>query len=244
MAGERLKFRCYQCNQLLASSPGKAGSVVSCPRCKADLVVPAPESPAPGDPESSAVGKASGRAGSSLSPPKLNVPGDLDEVAAAIPADLIDLRPEDLRVEAEFFHSLSRAPEPAREPEPASWVAQLATAPDSSTGTGFAHTPSISPPASERSTAVSPPASAFRQEMPAVIPAPAPIPAQLAPLSPDVPPIEIEPPSLRSPARELQTVREVVLPASAVLAWSLFGLIGIATSFIAGLMVGHYFWRM
>jgi hypothetical protein len=59
----------------------------------------------------------------------------------------------------------------------------------------------------------------------------------------EIPPIEIDTPSLRTTDRELPPLREVVLPASVVLAWSLFGLIGIATSFIAGLMVGHYFWR-
>ena len=68
--------------------------------------------------------------------------------------------------------------------------------------------------------------------------------ASSPPASPVVPPIEIEPPSLLPPNREFHPIREVVLPASAVLAWSLFGLIGIATSFLAGLMVGHYFWRM
>ena len=106
MAGERLKFRCYQCSQLLASSPGKAGSIVSCPRCKAELVVPAAESTGPGEPRQGPVGKASGRATSTLTPPKAPVPAYIDEIAAAIPADLADLRPEDLRVEAEFFHSL------------------------------------------------------------------------------------------------------------------------------------------
>ncbi len=118
MAVERLKFRCYQCNQLLASLPAKAGSIVSCPRCKADLVVPAPDSPAAVDQEASPVGKASGRAGSTLTPPKLAVPAGLDEAAAAMPADLIDLRPEDLRVEAEFFESLTRAPRRPRNSRP------------------------------------------------------------------------------------------------------------------------------
>jgi hypothetical protein len=35
----------------------------------------------------------------------------------------------------------------------------------------------------------------------------------------------------------------VILPASVVLAWSLFVLLGIALSFIAGLMVGHFLWK-
>ncbi len=43
MAVERLKIRCYQCNQLLAVAPNKAGTVVACPKCKADLLIPRQE---------------------------------------------------------------------------------------------------------------------------------------------------------------------------------------------------------
>ena len=59
---------------------------------------------------------------------------------------------------------------------------------------------------------------------------------------PDAPPIEIEPHTILPPGTENRPIREVVLPASVVLAWSLFGLVGIATSFLAGLFIGHYFW--
>ncbi len=43
MPAELLKFRCYRCNQLLAVAPSRAGSVVACPRCKAELQIPAGE---------------------------------------------------------------------------------------------------------------------------------------------------------------------------------------------------------
>jgi DNA-directed RNA polymerase subunit RPC12/RpoP len=43
MAIERLKFRCYRCNQLLGATPNKAGSVVTCPKCSAELLIPIPE---------------------------------------------------------------------------------------------------------------------------------------------------------------------------------------------------------
>ena len=33
-----------------------------------------------------------------------------------------------------------------------------------------------------------------------------------------------------------------ILPASVVLAWSLFVLLGIALSFVAGLLMGHFLW--
>jgi hypothetical protein len=243
LAGERLKFRCYQCNQLLASAPGKAGSIVSCPRCKADLVVPAPDSPAPGDPQSSSVGKASAASTSTLSPPRPAGLGDLDEAAAAIPADLIDLRPEDLRVEAEFFRGVTRAPELPREPEPAPWVGQPATTPDTGPEPGVSVTPATFPPEVDRLAPAAPPPTFFSPPAPVTSTSAAPRRPLLPPVSLEIPPIEIDTPSLRTTDRELPPLREVVLPASVVLAWSLFGLIGIATSFIAGLMVGHYFWR-
>jgi hypothetical protein len=243
LAVERLKFRCYQCNQLLASLPSKAGSIVCCPRCKADLVVPASDSPAAADPEASSVGKAAGRADSTPRPPKPAVSVGVDEMAAAIPADLIDLRPEDLRVEAEFFHSLTRAPEPLDEPEPPPWEAPEPAATFPSVETGFSSAPASSLPAIETAAPLVPPATR-RPEFPNAFPSLAPSSPLLAPASPVVPPIEIEPPSLLPPNREFRPVHEVVLPATVVLAWSLFGLIGIATSFLAGLMVGHYFWRM
>ena len=44
MASELLRFRCFQCDKLLGVSPSKAGRVVSCPACKAELIVPEPES--------------------------------------------------------------------------------------------------------------------------------------------------------------------------------------------------------
>lgn len=238
MAGERLKFRCYQCNQLLASPPGKAGSIVSCPRCKAELVVPPPESAGPAEPRSGPVGKSSGRATSTLAPPRAPVPSDIDEIAAAIPADLADLRPEDLRVEAEFFKSLTREPDTTRDPAPFATAAEesvtLIPPPDAGpraapvsvypeVGSAAAHTPA--------------------PETPAPVPWLAP-PAPAIKPNPEVPNIEIEHPSILPSNRETRPLHEVVLPASVVLAWSLFGLIGIATSFLAGLMIGHYFWKM
>ena len=40
MAGPKIKFRCYQCNQLLGVAHSKAGKVVACPKCATELVVP------------------------------------------------------------------------------------------------------------------------------------------------------------------------------------------------------------
>ena len=45
------------------------------------------------------------------------------------------------------------------------------------------------------------------------------------------------------PGTANRPIREVVLPASVVLAWSLFVLAAIALSFLAGLLVGHFLWK-
>ena len=180
MAAERLKFRCYRCSQLLSVSPNRAGTVVSCPKCKADLLIPAGES----QPEADALGcarnlvetrsktevdlrrrpDAEARAGaevesgtgetaeparpedspwaaiSAQSPPSPgSVVGLPDELAAMIPPDLVDLRPEDLRVEAEFFESLTRRPPRMTAAEPPPWSPPEAPTPD------FSHEVLVSP---------------------------------------------------------------------------------------------------
>jgi hypothetical protein len=55
--------------------------------------------------------------------------------------------------------------------------------------------------------------------------------------------IEIERPTILPPGTEIRRVSEIILPASVVLAWSLFVLLGIALSFVAGLLMGHFLWR-
>jgi hypothetical protein len=61
---------------------------------------------------------------------------------------------------------------------------------------------------------------------------------------PAIPAIDIEPTSLIRPSGERRTVREVTLPATVVLAWSLFVLLALGMAFIAGLMIGHFVWKL
>ena len=85
MAGVPLKFRCYQCNQLLGVSRAKVGTVVACPKCRADLIVPDPD-------ESDLASDAEGADSSQSS--RL---ADVSEEGISL--DLLDIRPEDIRVE-------------------------------------------------------------------------------------------------------------------------------------------------
>ena len=45
-----IRFRCAFCHQLMAISRRKAGSVVRCPKCAGDIIVPAPDGAAPAAP--------------------------------------------------------------------------------------------------------------------------------------------------------------------------------------------------
>ena len=115
---------------------------MSCPKCSAELLIPVPElvseidtrSPAPPvakvrpeplpkvelefqAPQESA--SAATAVGPGPSPKQ--APVYPDDIAAVLPPDLIDLKPEDLRVEAEFFESLTRRSREAVVREPAPW---------------------------------------------------------------------------------------------------------------------------
>jgi phage FluMu protein Com len=260
MAVDVLKFRCYRCNQLLAVAPNKAGAIVSCPKCKSDLQVPGGDSPpraatetrpkrqaqAPQQREGAGPGPTGSpsRQGQSApaSPP---LPVFLEGIVEAIPPEVAELRPEDLRVEAEFFSKLTRPPEPAPDVEP---TVDSAPTPDwASASAPASTTPLVDLPSRELSKLLATAASVAPVLAPAdLVPPvsetpPAPTPVQESPV---VPPIEVEAPSIRPPGPEVVTTREVVLPASVVLAWSLFVLLGIAASFVAGLLIGHYLWRI
>jgi DNA-directed RNA polymerase subunit RPC12/RpoP len=42
-----IRFRCAYCNQLMGIASRKAGTVVRCPKCAGEIIVPSPESPEP-----------------------------------------------------------------------------------------------------------------------------------------------------------------------------------------------------
>jgi hypothetical protein len=240
LAADRLKFRCYRCNQLLAAAPGKAGAVVTCPKCKAELQVPAPEPSVFADVAPRQQADTASRAATTDAPPKPPpVPAYIQEIAAAIPAEVADLRPEDLRVEAEFFESLTRPPARQPDPEPVPFFGPDANAPFPTLDPQAAPVGGLPSLEIAVDTQRGPDFTVVPSTLQAISP-----PAELsAPgIHPDAPPIEIEPPTILPPGTQIRPIHEVVLPASVVLAWSLFGLIGIATSFIAGLFIGHYFW--
>jgi phage FluMu protein Com len=246
---ERLKIRCYRCNQLLAVAPSKAGTVVACPKCKADLLIPKPGPPAEEPTDPSVVGLKS-ETFPSLAPVTESTTGRggppsasyLDEIAALIPPEVASLRPEDLRVEAEVFEAITRQPSPPPPAEDPFSLPAALTAADFSPPP-VAVEPAPAPP-EEVPAFLTTTGATYGASGAAQAPPPLPIPATAPESAVVVPPIRLEPEAIRpTAAAEPRTIREVVLPASVVLAWSLFVLAAIPMAFLAGLMIGHFLWK-
>lgn len=231
MAGVPIRFRCFRCNQLLGVSRGKAGTVVNCPRCSAELIVPDPSEAPPGamDPTIPATGPPAGPPTLSVvSPPPEPRAGSLD---SGLALDFLDIRPEDIRVEAGVEESpvadllgmsgveLGTAAGSHDDAVPAFSVVGLA-------GVAAGDLPAVPAP-------VPPPSGA---EAPA---------SPVGDVAPVVPPIRVDGPPRRTAARA-PTVRphDVVLPRSVVSTWSLLVLAAVSFAFLAGLLAGHFVWRV
>jgi hypothetical protein len=64
-------------------------------------------------------------------------------------------------------------------------------------------------------------------------------------VEPLLPPIRIAEPPERLVERPAATrTRDLALPRSVVVAWSLFVLVAQALAFVAGLLAGHYLWKV
>jgi hypothetical protein len=229
MAGMPIKFRCYQCNQLLGVSRSKAGKSVNCPKCGTGLVVPdAGEVPA------GSVGPAAGEA----------TPAFLADLDAGVPLEIADIRPEDIRVQTDDTWRLPPiavdASRPASAPAP-----PAAPAPSPPAAPELpAFLESLAPAARAGGSA-----TYDRTSVPTPLVAPAPAPAAAsAPTSaaaePVVPPIRLETPSLATERMPTPRARDIVLPRSVVATWSLLVLLAQALAFLAGLLAGHYVWRV
>jgi phage FluMu protein Com len=225
MAEDRLKFRCYRCNQLLAVQARKAGSIVACPKCKAELEVPRPEA----EPARTGAGGIDKSVASRTAPverpdnetPSAQpspLPSFMEQIAAAIPEDLAGLRPEDIRVEAEFADLVVTTQEPSPA-EPAPELRNQGSNPPETSPVTVLPTREV-PPSPKES-----------------------IPTLDAVNATVLPEINIEPATILPPGREMRPVHEVVLQPATVLAWSLLVLFSLPMAFIAGLLIGHFIWR-
>lgn len=205
MAGVPLKFRCYQCNQLLGVSRGKVGTVVACPKCKADLIVP--------DPDEADLTSDTEGANSSQST------RDSALAEEGISLDLLDIRPEDIRVEP----GVTWTPQT----EPSRLEQDLFPSERSETEVS-----DLEPTGDDPSSI----------NLGGLIETPNPVvPKSVEPL---VPPIQLESPRITDSKQAPTRSRDVVLSRSTVATWSLFVLLAQAFAFVAGLLAGHFLWRV
>jgi len=220
MAGAPIKFRCYRCNQLLGVSRSKVGSIVTCPKCATELIVPEPDETTPSGPPSTP--EMTVTTGQPM--PAETTPAFLSAMASSVPVELADIRPEDIRVEP----GTAWSPPPNSSPEPATTLV-----PESP--------PSVAPPPTTPEN--SPQSSSGVAEVPISESLLPPVPQPL-PIETDLPPIRLDPPSLVPERVATLRTRDLVLPRSVVASWSLFVLLAQALAFLAGLLAGHYIWRV
>jgi hypothetical protein len=152
------------------------------------------------------------------------VPSFLDDIAAAIPDDLVALRPEDIRVEAEFVDLVITTSEPTS----LSTMPVTQVKPDELLP---------GPLSAETLLPDAPPVSRISSSAPGEQ-----IPVDAA-LGAVLPEITIEPPTILPANRVIGPVHEVVLQPAVVLAWSLLVLLSLPLAFIAGLLIGHFLWK-
>jgi hypothetical protein len=153
------------------------------------------------------------------------IPSFMNEHGSAIPEDLVALRPEDIRVEAEFVDLVVTTNEPT------------SLAPDRAPAAAPVGFPA-EPISAETFLAEVPPASRGSTQATAEPPSLDAAPATV------LPEISIEPPSILPANRQAGPVREVLIQPAVLLVWSMIVLLSLPMAFIAGLLIGHFLWRV
>lgn len=242
MAAGPIKVRCTQCKQLLGVARSKAGGVVACPKCAAEIVVPWDDEPSPAAVSESTGGEEAGARLAEVdreNQPTGRTAASVESLDTGVSLDFLQIRPEDIRVEP-GVRDLHPSPPPPPPPPPA------APPPRSHVETEVEVEAPVSRPE------VRPPVFDVVAEPP---PAPGPPVATLRPTTPPavenrdepiIPAIRLDDPVKSSrPARAVVLKpRDLVIPRSVVASWSMLVLFAVAFAFLAGLMIGHFVWRL
>lgn len=111
---------------------------------------------------------------------------------------------------------------------------------------GVSRTPGTNLPQAPRAATVVTPVPAVAPQPAAEVPAVAETPVPPNGETVSIPPITLDGPSRKSLRESPVSVRsrDLVLPRSVVASWSLFVLLSLGLAFVAGLLAGHYVWRL
>jgi hypothetical protein len=228
----RVKFRCVHCGRLLSAPANRIGKAIACPKCVQAVTIPTlgagseREASQPESPSQAAAGAAVLRSTASQKA-RDDLPEFMAGIAAAIPDEVLAIQPEDIRAEVPLLGidlaPVDRVDLPLEISQSEEWSPPAD--PDMPPG------PDPNPRDTVRAESwFNPPATASSRE---------------AAAEATLPPIEVEAVPLRSTASEptIRRTGDVTLPASVVLAWSLFVLFAQAFAFLAGLLIGHFYWK-
>ncbi len=248
MAGEPIKFRCFQCQKLLGVSRTKAGAVVSCPKCGAGLLVPelsvegepggsnAPSpllEPSREQPEADATPNRF-FADLNLEPTPLasSISAGVADFSGVIPPATFPIAPISSDPPVAFpeiqIAETSLRPEPWRRSMPPLYRdAEPNSKPDP-------------PPAPGPAVAEASHSPITVAAIPVLVPTPRAIPSDAAAAAPASPAPETIPPvNERLSGRRRD---DVVLPRIVVMLWSFFVVLALGFAFGAGLLWGYYLW--
>jgi phage FluMu protein Com len=200
MAGEMIRFRCYQCGRLLGAPASKVGRTTSCPKCKAELIIPDPEA----EPD---IGDA------------------IRSLTPAIDISQTPQTPESTRAESHdpgfSWEEIDTA------------IFQSAAAANERLDLQFPITePAIEPPPLPL-----PPISTVSEIVEVDL-------AQVDPEVPGMPEIQVDvAPVTVDRSAPRRNPGDVVLSQSILVSFSVFVILALGISFLAGLFTGHYFWK-
>lgn len=225
---EPIRFRCFQCNKLLGVSRSKAGAVVACPQCSAELVVPEPADPAAPAPAAAAswnpIPKPTETSNSSSSSRIEPVVVLWDATPSSdSSADAAQAFP------AIQFEPVSLRSEPAARSRPSTRAAKPSSRDDSEV------------------VVVAVDVAAALALPKAVVASPSAGQVIMPVLAVEAPSLREEPPLRGGPGMSLARERsarrdDLVLPRIAVILWSFLVLLALVFAFAAGLLAGRFLW--
>jgi DNA-directed RNA polymerase subunit RPC12/RpoP len=220
MSDVSIKFRCAECNKLLGAPASKAGRTITCPNCKSRLIVPDP------------LGEEETVFDGDLAAGVKNLIPNLDLTSPASP-NLLDSKPTSSldpsgafswdKVDVDVFKSLADATIMTQDggaPLPEKFAPEFSPTEEMSLETIAIH----------------------RRANPVEVDLSQEIDRSTGEV-PEVDVVLVPEPIGAARLRPSRSAGDLTISQAVLASWSLFVLLALAISFVAGLFVGHYVWK-